>query len=571
MLINSETKKNLQNLKEILGKGYVKKSFYIFVLMVFGMLFEILFLNNLVILLNLFTSTNKESSIVLDYIGKYYANYSLELKVLGIFILSFFLKTSTNILVSWAQTSFMYNSQAFISKNYYQNYLSLPLIYFQRTNTAEIIRKLTREIENLKIFIFALLTLSLEILVLLGITIYLLNYNFFVSLVSILSFLSFAYILNIINRKRFINYGNERMIYETKRIKSIIEGLSSVREIKIRSKEKNVIENFYSQILKLASIGIKSTMIMNVTRPIFEIFLLTIICTFLIVILLQGSLSLDIVPILGLYLAASYRLVPSIAKIVHSFQNLQLYSPSVNNLYRDKKIFDSNLVSKKDNKKFEFENFIEFKDVNFTYGDEKLDNKIIKNLNFKIKKNCILGIEGKSGSGKSTLIDLLIGLYKTNSGEISVDGKNIQKNPQGWQQLIGCVPQEVFIIDDTLRKNIAFGMESSEIDDDKVYKSIKFAFLDEYLNTLDQGLDTIIGEKGSKISGGQRQRIGIARAVYNNPEILIFDESTNALDPYTEKKILDEINLLKGKKTIILVSHKKNNLKNCDEILSLDN
>ena len=181
-----------------------------------------------------------------------------------------------------------------------------------------------------------------------------------------------------------------------------------------------------------------------------------------------------------------------------------------------------------------------------------------------------MGVVGRSGSGKSTLIDILIGLYKPEKGKILVDNQNIEKNIKGWQSNIGCVPQEVFIFDDTLKKNIAFGINSSNIDEKRLKQSIEFSFLKEFTENLENGLDTEIGEKGAKVSGGQRQRIGIARAIYNNPDILIFDESTNALDNFTEKKILNEIHLLKGKKTIILISHKKENLKNCDKILDLD-
>ncbi len=201
---------------------------------------------------------------------------------------------------------------------------------------------------------------------------------------------------------------------------------------------------------------------------------------------------------------------------------------------------------------------------------KKKKKQIFKNFDFIIKKNDFLGVVGRSGSGKSTLIDILIGLYKPEKGKILVDNQNIEKNIKGWQSNIGCVPQEVFIFDDTLKKNIAFGINSSNIDEKRLKQSIEFSFLKEFTENLENGLDTEIGEKGAKVSGGQRQRIGIARAIYNNPDILIFDESTNALDNFTEKKILNEIHLLKGKKTIILISHKKENLKNCDKILDLD-
>ena len=561
--------KTFKNLKEILGQEYFTKSFYLLMFMIVGMILEIFFLNNLVILLDLFTSGNSDTKSIL-LIKKYLGTENLELKILTIFFVSFLIKTTSNIFVAWKQINYLQDSELHVSTNYFKSYLNLPLIYFQRTNTANILRKLTEDVENLKIFINAVFILFLELVVLIGITVYLLNYNFFISIVSISSFLAFAVLLNQFHKKRFLKYGKEKIIYQTRKLKTIIEGLSAIREIKIKGKEEKTLHNFYENIFELRRIGVYSTMISNLTRPIFEIFLLTIIGLFLTFILINGSLTLEIIPILGLYLAASYRLVPSISKIVQSFQLTQLYSPSIENLYRDKKIFDEIKIKKTNKEKLLFNKSIKLENISFSYEEDGVKNIIFDNLNFEIKKNTFLGVVGKSGSGKSTLIDILIGLYKPQRGSVLVDGKNIEKNSNSWQATIGCVPQDVFIFDDSLKKNIAFGIDASEINEEKIKQSIEFSFLKEFSENIEGGLNAQIGEKGAKISGGQRQRIGIARAIYNNPEVLIFDESTNALDNFTEKKILDEIHLLKGKKTIILISHKKNNLKNCDKILDLD-
>ena len=188
----------------------------------------------------------------------------------------------------------------------------------------------------------------------------------------------------------------------------------------------------------------------------------------------------------------------------------------------------------------------------------------------KIKKGDLLGIQGESGSGKSTFIDLFIGLHEPHSGQILIDGKNIKENLKKWQSLIGCVPQEVIILDDTLKKNIAFVIPEHEISDEKIEKCIEFSNLKNFLLSLDKKTNTIIGEKGSRLSGGQKQRIGIARAIYNDPEILIFDEATNSLDIETETKIISEINSFKRKKTMIIVSHNSEILKNCDYIFNIE-
>lgn len=560
----------IKNLKQILGNVYFKKFKYLILFMVLGMFFEIFFLNSLVMLLDLLSSSSEKISKTIVFLKKNFGNENLEIKMLIIFLISFFLKTVSNIFINWRQVNFYQYSELFVAKKFFKNYLDLPVIYFQRTNSASVIRKLTEDINNLKMFISSLSILLLEIVVLFGIAIYLLNYNFLISIISILFFILFALIIHKFHKNRFLKYGEEKILHGTKKIKTIIEGLSSLREIKIRGKETEVLENFYQSAFRLAQIGINSSMINYFTRPIFEIFLILIICFFTGFLILSENLTLKVIPILGLYLAASYRLVPSIAKIVQNLQNFQLFSPSIEILLRDQKFFEANNKIKPNIGNFKFTESIELKNISFSYDEEKEKKQIFKNLNFKIVKNTFLGIVGKSGSGKSTLIDLVIGLYKPEKGAILVDGKSIENNIRSWQSIIGCVPQDVYILDESVKKNIAFGVDNVKINDDKIFNSIQFSFLSEFVKNLEYGLETKIGEKGAKISGGQRQRIGIARAIYNNPDILIFDESTNALDNYTEKKIMDEINLLKGKKTIIFISHKKEILKNCDKILDLN-
>ena len=199
------------------------------------------------------------------------------------------------------------------------------------------------------------------------------------------------------------------------------------------------------------------------------------------------------------------------------------------------------------------------------------DNFIFKNLSITIKKGSKIGIVGSSGSGKSTFLDLMMGLLPLQNGNILVDGNSIENYEDGWQKNIGCVPQEVFITDDTLKRNIAFGLSENTINNEKLSKAIESAGLKNFTNNLDLKTDTIIGERGSRISGGQRQRIGIARALYHDPEVLILDEATNALDEETEEKIVKEIFSISKGRTIIFVSHNYKNLKNCDHIYKIEN
>ena len=357
-------------------------------------------------------------------------------------------------------------------------------------------------------------------------------------------------------------------------MRNLIEGVNAVRELKLSSRYENIIKNFIYHNNSIAKISISSSLRNAFSKPSLEIFMLILLSTSLFYIIYNNLLSASLIPVIGIYLAAAYRLVPSIALIVQSVQQIQFNIKSVKILKDDIEKFRINQLENL-NKKNEitFNNKINLKNLFFSYEAHENDEKnfLFKNINMEIKKGDFVGIQGESGIGKSTLLDLLIGLQTPSSGGIFVDGINIKDNIESWQNLIGCVPQEVFISDDTLEKNIAFGLTKENISYEKIKRSLKFSNLLTFAENLENKIDTIIGEKGSRLSGGQKQRIGIARAIYNNPEILIFDEATSSLDFETENKIIDEINLLKKNKTVIIVSHKKSLFKNCDYIFKIEN
>ena len=268
----------------------------------------------------------------------------------------------------------------------------------------------------------------------------------------------------------------------------------------------------------------------------------------------ENSQLKSIAPTAVVFFAAAYRLIPSFSTISSSIQKYQYNIQSLNNLLKDSVKFEK--IDDQKKSKLNFENKITFKNVYFSYNvkNENISDKfVLENINFDIPQGSKIGIIGESGSGKSTLLDVLMGLLKPSKGNIKVDDQDIRNEKQAWQMNIGCVPQDVFILDDTLKNNIAFGLNNNLIENSKIDEAINQANLTDFVKSLDNGIETMIGERGERISGGQKQRVGIARALYSKPDILILDEPTSALDSKTQEIIIKEIFRNNKDKTIIFV------------------
>ena len=562
--------KYFSQINNVLTRKQKKSAIFLAILITISMAFEILTLNSLFILLTYMTNPiSLDNSQIIIYLKNLELNYDINLVIAIFFISIFTLKTLINIFISWKENKFIFFTRAELSYSYFKGYVYLPSIFHLRSNTSDLIKNITIEVDYFTVALKALLIIVMEIIILFGLSIFLLFINFKITLLSIISLILFSLIFSLINTKKILSMGKRRIIVVQQRLKSIIEGLSGSKVFELTGSQKNLIHNFSvnnNTIAKIAhSVGFRR----DLPRPLFEIFVLLIIGSIFIYNFNTQNNFKDFIPVLGVFLTAAYRLIPSFGRILSNLQSFQFGIQAAAKLSQDRGKFNiQNTIEEKEIKKFDFKNYINFNNVNFSYKDSAKEDSslVLKNINLKIKKGSKVGIIGGSGSGKSTFLDLLMGLIFSQDGEILIDGKKIQEIKSSWQKTIGCVPQEVFILDNTLKRNVAFGLPDELIDEDKVNKAIELANLKEFKNTLDSRLETLLGESGSRLSGGQRQRIGIARALYHNPNILIFDEATNALDTQTEKKIINEIFSVKEDNTIIFVSHNRDNLVFCDLI-----
>ena len=542
--------------------------------MFFGMLLEALSIGLVFPLLTFILDNNQIINMFknikfLDSINESFNMINLiSLQNILIFLVVVFLfKNFFLLFQTYAQAKFSSFLGISKSQSLYNKYISLPYSFHINNNSGLLLRNITEEVGNYCGAVIVLMRLLTEIIVLIGIIFLLLFINPIITLIVITVFVLILFIYQNITKKFFLKWGKQKQIFFGERIIIIQQTFGAFKELKILNRFKKFYDYFRLKNESLYKINIKNETLISVPKFLIESILIIIICIILIYFSLAAELSSSI-PLLGVMAAASFRIMPSVNRIINYIQELRYFNASLGLVTQE--FVKWNDTEKIDNKVFEkitFNTQINFKDVIFSYEKDE----ILSNISISIKFGDIIGIFGNSGSGKSTFLDLLIGLHKPVSGNILADNTDIHSKILGWYGNIGYVPQNVYLIDDTIKSNIALGIYEKDVDDLNINNAIKYSGLKEFIETLDNGVNTIVGENGVSLSGGQKQRIGIARALYNNPQILILDEATSSLDETNEKNILEYIFNLRNKITIIIVSHNKKNLYDCDKIYRVEN
>lgn len=389
-------------------------------------------------------------------------------------------------------------------------------------------------------------------------------------LVSLLAIIMFLY--DTLFRKKMDDYGVQINSASEATIQGVNEGIEGLKEIRILGQEKYFFQNVAKQAKKQAFYAVKAAVISMSLRYLLELTMIAFV-----IFLVMGSLffggDIDLIlPTLSVFGVASLRLFPAMNTLMQNLMVIRLGRDSVSRLFNDLKKIKQSVKTNFDinhpiQKHEEFQKLI-LNQVYFSYLDSKY--KALDDISLEIYAGESIGFIGPSGSGKTTLLDTLLGLFKPQKGSIEYNGKNITKTLRQWQSQVAYIPQQVFLIDDTLRHNVALGVNNDEIDDNKVYESLRQARLIDLVERLPQGVDTILGERGIRFSGGQRQRVALARAFYHGRNVLIMDEATSALDNATEREVVNEIEMLKGTKTIIVIAHRLSTLMHCDRIYELE-
>jgi len=503
-----------------------------------------------------------------------YTKSQLFLISLFFLIAIFSIKSIYLSFFKFKQYQYLNNVKINLSKIFFAHYLNKPYIYHLKMNSYILTRNLLN-VNEMSGVIQTITDLIAEVTVFSAILILLLLYEPVGAITSIMIFGTCGYFFQRKVKLLAQKWGQQKQIHDGLKLQNMKQGFGAIKEIKLFKVEKDSINEFFRNCKISGDSEFKFNFLSSLPRIWLEWIVILVIMALVALLNLNDTQPLGYIPILGLFGAAAIRLMPSMARILTYIQAIRFYLPIVETLSKEivesKKILNSNYEnSDEENSIKKFENFskvIEIKNLNFIYPETK--EKLLNNVNLKIKYGSIIGIVGESGVGKTTLINLLLGLIKPSSGYINVDEFDIFKNLEKWQSQIGYVPQNVYLNDESIRKNIAFGVPDNSIDNNQVVKAIKDSQLSNFINSLKKKDLTTVGECGDRLSGGQKQRIGIARALYRNPKVLIMDESTNSLDYATEQAILKEVNMLKGNKTIMIVAHRLTALNICENIYKL--
>ncbi len=564
---------SLRKVWNILAPSERKGAMALLVLMVVGMMLETLGIGMVIPAVSLLAQedvTDRYPALrpALDALG----NPDHEaLIIAGVLMLVgiYFIKATFLAFLAWRQMRFAFNLQARLSQQLFTIYLHQPYTFHLQHNSAQLIRNAITEVgvftSNAVIPGTLLLT---EGMILIGIASLLFVFEPLgaLTVVFVLSLAVWGFYRA--THAHVLHWGRLRQYHEGLRLQQLQEGLGGVKDVKLLGREREFLMRYDVHNAQSARTMRLHATLHQIPRLWMEVLAVTGLAILVLVMLAQGRNMASVIPTLGLFAAAAFRLMPSVTRVLSSVQSLRYGLPVINTLHAELCLrpvdpvihdpADRNILQKE----------IRLIDVGFTYPGAI--SPTLSHLLFVVRKGETVGIIGPSGSGKSTLVDIILGLLSPDNGQVLVDGRDIHLNLRSWQDQIGYVPQAIYLTDDTLRRNVAFGLPSDQIDDAAVWRAIKAAQLETFVSSLPQGLETLVGERGVRLSGGQRQRIGIARALYHDPEVLVLDEATSALDTVTERDVMRAVMALRGRKTILIVAHRLSTVEHCDRLCRID-
>lgn len=492
--------------------------------------------------------------------------------MLGFIIAIYIFKAVFLILQTYLLAGFANKNRARCTTNLLWQFLHRPYEYYLYAETSDIIRTIYGDMDNIFNLLLQCMNFASELVVSMCLGVFLLITDWKMCLLMVL-LLGVLTLINVKVIKKHLNIAGEgSRITQAGMYKWILQGASGIKDVKVLRKEYYFTDRYSDSAEGYADNQIKYNVLTNLPRLLIEAVAILGILIYVMISMLVGVNIASLMTTIAAFAVAAMRLLPSVNRLNTYIANIAYFEPALDFIYENvntKGLSEENvLITHNPTEEYvptlSFKDKIELNDITFAYPNT--DKNIFTHADMIVPIGASVGVVGASGAGKSTIVDIMLGLLEVKSGEILCDGINAIEHYPEWLSHIGYIPQTIYMLDDSIRRNIAFGVDDSDIDDDRVWAVLKEAQMMDFVKDLPDGLDAQIGERGVRISGGQRQRLGIARALYHNPQILIFDEATSALDNDTETAIMDAIDSLHGQKTMVIIAHRLRTIENCDII-----
>lgn len=482
-------------------------------------------------------------------------------------IAAYLLKTVYIIMQNNMMYKFIYFGHKELSCKVMNSYLEQDYFFHVKNNSADLIRNVYNDTNMFYVAVLNVIQLISELCTIVAIGVYLFIKDGMLTLGIGVIVGSFTFFFMRFYKNRLKHMGEEYRRLYAGIVKCMQQSFGGIKEIKVANREKFFSDEFDSINYDLAKNQKDNALLNSIPKPVMEAACIGSLMIIVIVKACTGEISAAFATTLGVFAMGAMRLLPSVNKISAYISTLLYSRAFVDSVYTERQRILAIAKRKSEENTVQditFENEIKVEKLSFTY-EEGVEN-VINDADFSIEKNTSVAFIGPTGAGKTTMVDIILGVLKPVKGRVMVDKNDIAGCMDAWHKKVGYIPQNIYLMDESLRRNIAFGVPEKEIDDEKVWRVIREAQLESVVKEMDQGLDTIIGEMGVRLSGGQRQRIGIARALYRDPEVLVLDEATSALDTETERAVMEAIDSLHGRMTLIIIAHRLSTIKNCDVV-----
>lgn len=520
-------------------------------------------------------NTNTLINYVYEKMGR--PEHRIFFLVVAVFIiLLYVIKNIYNGLAQYLRYGFIFDTKRELGVKLMRDYMKEPYSFFLEKNSSVLMRGVSTDVSQFFDLIFNGLYILSDglMMIIFGITLVCIDWQLSISIFGVIILFVFLFIKR--NKKRSSFYGLQTQKNSSLMTQWLQQAFGGAKEIKILRREDYFVKNYELYCAETNKMNQKFLFINALPHLVLEAFCSTVILTVIATRVYKGIPAISFVPNMSVYAMALFRLFPRVSRINASINSVIFCYPYLESVYQDVQMAKEHKYAR--NKRREvgikesslsFASEVRLENIHFSYPNTNIE--VINGVNLTLKKGEAIGLVGQSGAGKTTLADCFLGILELSSGRVTCDGKDIQNHIDEWADKLGYIPQSIFLSDDTIRNNVAFGLTVDESSDDQVWMALEQAQLKEFVASLPEGLDTKIGERGVRLSGGQRQRIGIARALYTNPDILVLDEATSALDNETETAVMESIEHLLGHKTMIIIAHRITTVRNCDTIYIVDN